>query len=97
MLNVKFIELFGRNIARDVETFEYLMKHATTVVPSDELFISFGEKNETWGDPKNRLFIPLPEGCKYGAMMAIGYTVISKIQAAYPYKSPIPLPQRILV
>jgi len=41
MLQVKFIELFGRRIARDVETVEYV-KHATTVVPSNELFISFG-------------------------------------------------------
>ncbi|PIO07360.1 hypothetical protein COU59_03375, partial [Candidatus Pacearchaeota archaeon CG10_big_fil_rev_8_21_14_0_10_34_12] len=47
MLNVKFIELFGRRVARDVETLEYV-KHATTVVPSNELFISFGEENKTW-------------------------------------------------
>jgi len=84
MLNVKFIELFGRNIARDVETAEYLMRHATTVVPSDELFISFGVENGVWGSPENRLYVPLPENCGYGAMMAIGYYVVSKIQAAYP-------------
>lgn len=84
MLNVKFIELFGRNIARDIETTEYLKYHATTVVPSDELFISFGEPNEVWGKPEDRFFVPLPENCSYGAMMAIGYYVIAQIQKVYP-------------
>lgn len=85
MLQIKFIELFGREIARDVETSEY-MRHAVTVVPSDnELFISFGEENKTWGKPENRLFIPLPEGAGYGAMIAVGYYIVGKIQAAYPH------------
>jgi len=85
MLEVKFIELFGRNIARDVETSEYV-PHATTVAPSDELFISFGYENKTWGKPENRLNIPLPENAKYGAMMAVGYYVVSQIQKQHkPY------------
>jgi len=82
LLNVKFIELFGRNVARDIETFEYL-KHATTVVPSDELFIAFGKKM----DPlfgKNSLFIPLPKNADYAAMMAISYYIVGKIQKAQP-------------
>lgn len=83
MLNVKFIELFGRNIARDIETSEYV-RHATTVAPSDELFISFGEENDTWGKPENRLHIPMPDWTGYGAMMAIGYYTVSKIQEAHP-------------
>lgn len=83
MLQVKFIELFGRNIARDVETSEYV-RHATTVAPSDELFISFGEENNTWGDPAHRLHIPLPDGADYAAMIAIGYYTIAQIQKAYP-------------
>ena len=83
MLQVKFIELFGRRIARDVETSEY-MKHAVTVVPSDELFISFGEENTTWGDPGQRFHIPLPENSGYAAMMAIGYYVIAQIQKQHP-------------
>ena len=83
MLEVKFIELFGRRIARDVETSEYV-KHATTVVLSDELFISFGDKNDTWGDPKQRLFIPLPKNAGYAAMMAIGYYTIAQIQKKHP-------------
>lgn len=82
LLNVKFIELFGRNVARDIETFEYL-KHATTVVPSDELFITFGRKiNPLFG--KNRLFIPLPKNAGYATMMAIGYYIVGKIQKAQP-------------
>ena len=85
MLQVKFIELFGRMIARDVETSEY-MRHATTIVPADELFISFGLKNETWGSPENRLNIPLPEISGYVAMMAIGYYIIGQIQKKHsPY------------
>lgn len=83
MLEVKFIELFGRNIARDVETSEYV-PHATTVAPSDELFISFGYENKIWGEPKNRLNIPLPEKAGYGTMMAIGYYTIAQIQKQHP-------------
>jgi len=76
MLQVKFIELFGRKIARDVETSEY-MKHAVTVVPSDELFISFDEENTIWSEPEQRFHIPLPENAGYAVMMAIGYYVIA--------------------
>lgn len=83
MLQVKFIELFGRNIARDVETTEYV-RHATTVAPADELFITFGQPNTTWGQPQNRLNVPLPEGADYGAMMAVGYYIVAQIQKAQP-------------
>lgn len=84
MLQVKFIELFGRNIARDVETDEYVV-HATTVAPSNELFISFGNENTTWGEAKNRLHIPLPDNSDYGAMMAVSYYLIGQIQKTYPH------------
>lgn len=83
MLNVKFIELFGRNVARDVETSEYV-RHATTVAESNEVFIAFGEPNTTWGKPENRLNVPLPEGAGYVAMMAVGYYVVAQIQKAQP-------------
>ncbi len=83
MLQVKFIELFGRRIARDIETIEY-MKHAVTVVPSDELFVSFGDENTVWGKPENRLHIPLPENAGYAAMMAVGYYVVAQIQKKHP-------------
>jgi len=83
MLQVKFIELFGRNVARDVESAEYV-RHATTVAPSDELFISFGVSNDTWGKPENRLDVPLPENAGYVAMMAVGYYIVGQIQKAKP-------------
>ena len=45
MIEMKFIELFGRKLARDVFTYEQ-MKHAITVVPDDrELFLCFGNEN----------------------------------------------------
>lgn len=81
LLNMKFIELFGRRIARDIETIEY-SKHATTVVPSGELFISFGVENRHCG--KYKFYVPLPKNAGYGAMMAIGYYIIGKIQKAHP-------------
>jgi hypothetical protein len=80
MFQIKFMELFGRRIARDIETKE-CMKHATTVVPSHELFISFGAENR-YG--KNNFYVPLPENAGYGAIMAIGYYIIGKIQKAKP-------------
>lgn len=41
MLETKFIELFGRKVARDVFSYEQ-MRHATTVVQDkEELFICF--------------------------------------------------------
>ena len=81
MLSTKFVELFGRQVARDVFTKAQAM-HATTLVPCDtELFLSFGEENTWWGDPKQRLYIPLPPKAGHAAMMAIGYYVIGKIQA----------------
>ena len=83
MIQVKFIELFGRNIARDVETSEYV-KHATTVVPSQELFLSFGYENTVWGEEGDRSNVPLPEWADYGAMIAIAYYVVGKIQKAHP-------------
>jgi len=78
MLHTKFSELFGRTVARDIETTEHI-KHATTVVPSDELFISFGSKNTLFG--RHRLTIPLRRGAGWGEMIAIAYYVIGKIQS----------------
>lgn len=80
MLSTKFVELFGRQVARDVFTKAQAM-HATTLVPCDtELFLSFGEENPWWGDPRRRLHIPLPPGAGPAAMMAVGYYVVGKIQ-----------------
>ena len=82
LFEVKFIELFGRKVARDVKSYEEL-KHAITVVPSEtELCISFGQGEiDFTGDKLN---IPLPENCGPAAMMAIGYYVIGLIQEQHP-------------
>ncbi len=85
LLNVKFIELFGREFSRDIETFEYI-KHATTVVPSkNQLFVSFGKKMDSiYGKPQ--LHIPLPKNVNYASMMAISYYIVGQIQKAHtPY------------
>lgn len=83
MIQVKFIELFGRQIARDVETSEYV-KHATTVIPADEMFIVFGNDKIVYG--KNQINISLPKDADYGTMLAVGYYTMGKIQRnQYPW------------
>lgn len=77
MFHFKFMELFGRTIARDIET-ESGIKHGTTVVKSNELFVYFGGSNKS--RESNSINIPLPSTADYGAMMAIGYFVIGKLQ-----------------
>jgi hypothetical protein len=53
-------------------------------VTSEELFISFGDENIVWGKEFNRLHIPLPENVRYGAMIAVAYYVIGRIQKELP-------------
>ncbi len=86
MFRTKFDELFGPYVNGRVFTSEEI-KHAKTVVTSgDELFIGIGITNDSFGLPKNRLDLPLPENAGYGAVMAVGYYVIGKIQHAHsPY------------
>lgn len=82
LFEVKFIELFGRKVARDVKSYEEL-KHAITVVPSEtELCIKFGEGVVDF-DGKE-LKIPLPDNCGMAAMMAIAYHTIGQIQEQHP-------------
>lgn len=78
LLEVKFIELFWRNIARDIKSFEEL-KHAVTVVPCEkELCIKFWE----WDFYFNWdiLDIALPENLWLAWFMAIWYYIVWKIQ-----------------
>lgn len=83
LFETKFIELFGRKIARDVKTYEEL-KHAITVVSDKkELCIKFGSGEDVIFKG-NILEIPLPKDCSIGAMMAIGYYVIGCIQHQNP-------------
>jgi len=83
MVKVKFVELFGRNLARDVETTEG-MTHAITVAPANELYLSFGEPNTTWGTAESRYNVPLPDSAGYAAAMAITYYVVAQIQRQKP-------------
>lgn len=83
LFDVKFKELFGRRVARDVETYENL-KHAVTVVPyENELCIKFGVGNVNF-DESRTLEIKLPKDISYAGLMAIGYYVIGKIQENKP-------------
>lgn len=78
MFLTKFDELFGPKISGRVFTPEQT-KHAKTVVPSEtELFISFGYKNELFGN--ERLDIPLPENAGYASIIAVVYYLIGHIQ-----------------
>lgn len=82
LFRVKFIELFGRKVARDVFSYEHL-KHAITVVPDEnELAISFGKWEFDFEN--TRVNIPLPETIWLAGIMAIWYYVIGKIQKSYP-------------
>jgi len=80
MFTTKFEELFGPKVSCMTYT-EEQTKHAKTVVSSkDEMFVSFGKENTSFGEEKNRLNIPLPKNTDYGTMVALGYYLIGKIQ-----------------
>lgn len=83
MVEVKFIELFGRKVARDIFTYEQ-MKHATTVVQDEEeLFLCFGnEKDIVYG--QNQINLPIFDSSSYAAMMLVAYYLVGKIQTALP-------------
>jgi hypothetical protein len=83
MFEVKFIELFGRKVARDIFSYEQ-MKHATTVVEDEkELFLCFENKSGIrYG--ASQVNIPLFEGINYPMMMLTGYYAIGQIQESLP-------------
>lgn len=82
LFDIKFTELFGRRVARDIRTFEEL-KHAVTVVPYDqELLISFGSPYNDYSG--NQLTLPLPKDPGPATIMAIGYYTIGRIQELKP-------------
>jgi hypothetical protein len=83
MFITKFDELFGPMMTGRCYTVEQTL-HAKTVVKSDrEMFISFGFKNDVFGPRDARLNIPLFEGASHGAIIAIGYYLIGKIQSQF--------------
>jgi hypothetical protein len=80
MLHIKFIELFGRTIARDIETKSYA-EHATTIIPSNEQYIVFTKnKKDKKKYSKKQLTIQLSKWADDATMIAIGYYIIGKIQ-----------------
>lgn len=84
MFMTKFEELFGPNISSHVDTLEEA-KHGKTVIESEkELFISFDKSPIPFGTAETRLQIPVPDNADYGAIMAIGYYVIGRIQKDHP-------------
>jgi len=83
MIRVKFAELFGSKVIARAYTPKEAWHSKTVVLSEKEFFIVFGSENAAFGT-KNQLSIPLPENAGYGAMMAIAYFVIGRIQAAHP-------------
>lgn len=84
MIRIKFEEMFMPLVVGRAYTDEEI-KHAKSVVQSDkELFISLSVENKYFGKEENRMFIPLPPDADYGAVMAIAYYVVGKIQAMQP-------------
>jgi hypothetical protein len=83
MIEVKFIELFGRKIARDVFSYEQ-MKHATTVVQDEkELFLCFGNTTGiVYG--ANQINLPIFNENDYAAMMLVAYYLVGLIQKSFP-------------
>lgn len=83
LFTVKFIELFGRQIARDVKSYEE-MRHAITVVPNQkELCICLGDDFDV--DFENdKLVFTLPHDMGIASMMAVGYYIIGCIQEQIP-------------
>ncbi len=90
MLRTKFDELFGPKLIGRFFIPEEA-KHAKTVIEdSEEAFISFGVENNSYGEEKNRFFVPMTEGgglpaqTGYAAALATTYFVVGKIQNAHP-------------
>lgn len=83
MIETKFIELFGRRVARDVATYEQIT-HAMTVVPSErELFLCFGNEDRgRYGE--HQVNIPIFDREHYAPMMLLAYFVVGQIQNALP-------------
>lgn len=82
MILTKFDELFQPKISCRAFTSE-ASKHAKSVVVSDnELFVGVGYDNKIFGT--KRFNLPLPKNADYGAVMAVSYFFIGKIQKQNP-------------
>lgn len=84
MVRVKFDELFGPKLVGRAFT-EEEVKHAKTIVGGgEEVFISIGVTNKHYGTEDNRISISLPEGARYGTILATAYYVVGHIQRLHP-------------
>lgn len=84
LVRIKFEELYGPYVSGRAYTSEDI-KHAKTVVTSgEELFISLGVENDTFGLSKNRLEVPVPKELNAGALMALSYYLVGSIQRSQP-------------
>ena len=82
LIEVKFIELFWRNIARDIKTFEEL-KHAITVVPNPrELCIRFWKEDIYFSG--DILDIGLPDFLWLAWFMSVSYYIVWVLQNQFP-------------
>lgn len=93
MIRTKFDEIFGGTLTGRAFTVSE-MKHAKSVVTSgDELFISVGTANTTYGLPKNRASLTLPSQAGALSVMALTYTAVGLIQQAKPDRFSKALPE----
>ena len=83
MLEIKRHELFGPNLSVRAFT-DGEARHAKFVHPTNsELVISFGT-NKYFGAKNSRLEISLPKTADSGLLLALGYYLVGRIQAAKP-------------
>lgn len=83
MIQIKFEELFGRRVARDFYTPEFVDEHATDIVDTPgEVKIAFGCQGPKL-TPED-IYLPLPKGTGYGTLMAMGYYAVGRIQSQKP-------------
>lgn len=84
MIEIKKSELFGSLLS--LRAFpEGHARHAKFVIPSEkELVISVGVENKYFGHPDHKWSIEFPENLNFGAMLALTYSIVGKIQAAKP-------------
>jgi hypothetical protein len=84
MFVTKFDELFAPLVTGRAFTSEEI-KHAKIVVPSPtQCFLNFDVPATPYAPISQQFQIPLPPNCSAAAMLAIGYYVIGRIQAAHP-------------
>ena len=84
MLDIKKDELFGPHVSLRAFSQGHA-RHAKFVNRTpDELVVSLFEKNQYFGDPKNRWDIFPPHTFTFAGVMALTYYIIGKIQTTKP-------------